>query len=321
MKYKKLLIVLTAVTALGIAGCGKSSKETAEVTPTPVPTAAPTAAPATSTPLPTSTPAPKLIGVKTSTAKFVYLTNSTKGEIREIYLRAAGGEEWGKSLVPAEATIKDAEQVQMYYTPDSARDAIYDMKIVDGDGNAYEIYSVQLSDMEKAKLMIDNGEAYLTYTSLSDKSEKSTIGNVETDNSEADSSDSADSTDASDLTDSSSGITDTSSDNSDGSYDNSDDGSYDNSDDGSYDNSDDGSDDGSYDNSSDDGNYDSSDDSGDYVDDSSNSGSGDDSLDNSTDTDDSGDGEIVWMITETGQRNKPGSCKQRETWNRHFLKN
>ena len=41
MKYKKLLIVLTAVTALGIAGCGKSSKETAEVTPTPVPTAAP----------------------------------------------------------------------------------------------------------------------------------------------------------------------------------------------------------------------------------------------------------------------------------------
>ena len=258
MKYKKLLIVLTAVTALGIAGCGKSSKETAEVTPTPVPTAAPTAAPATSTPLPTSTPAPKLIGVKTSTAKFVYLTNSTKGEIREIYLRAAGGEEWGKSLVPAEATIKDAEQVQMYYTPDSARDAIYDMKIVDGDGNAYEIYSVQLSDMEKAKLMIDNGEAYLTYTSLSDKSEKSTIGNVETDNSEADSSDSADSTDASDLTDSSSGITDTSSDSSDGSYDNSDDGSYDNSDDGNYDSSNDGSydgsDDGSYDNSSDDGN-------------------------------------------------------------------
>lgn len=181
MKYKKLLIVLTVVTALGIAGCGKSSKETAEVTPTPVPTAAPTAAPASiHTAFPHLHLAPKLIGVKTSTAKFVYLTNSTKGEIREIYLRAAGGEEWGKSLVPAEATIKDAEQVQMYYTPDSARDAIYDMKIVDGDGNAYEIYSVQLSDMEKAKLMIDNGEAYLTYTSLSDKSEKSTIGNVET---------------------------------------------------------------------------------------------------------------------------------------------
>lgn len=89
---------------------------------------------------------------KTSTAKFVYLTNSTKGEIREIYLRAAGGTEWGKNLIPAESTIKDAEQVQMYYTPDSATDAIYDMKVVDGDGNAYEIYSAELGDMEKAKL-------------------------------------------------------------------------------------------------------------------------------------------------------------------------
>lgn len=98
MKYKKIMIALAAAAALSAAGCGSSSKDTVEVTPTPVPTAAPTAAPATSTPLPTSTPAPKLIGVKTSTAKFVYLTNSTKGEIREIYLRAAGGTEWGKNL-------------------------------------------------------------------------------------------------------------------------------------------------------------------------------------------------------------------------------
>lgn len=161
MKYKKLLIVLTAVTALGIAGCGKSSKETAEVTPTPVPTAAPTAAPATSTPLPTSTPGTEADRCKDQYCKICLSYQQHEGRVREIYLRAAGGEEWGKSLVPAEATIKDAEQVQMYYTPDSARDAIYDMKLVDGDGNAYEIYSVQLSDMEKAKLMIDNGEAYL----------------------------------------------------------------------------------------------------------------------------------------------------------------
>ena len=95
-------------------------------------------------------------------------SGSTKGEIREIYLRAAGGTEWGKNLIPAESTIKDAEQVQMYYTPDSATDAIYDMKVVDGDGNAYEIYSAELGDMEKAKLMIQDGSAYLTYMSLSE---------------------------------------------------------------------------------------------------------------------------------------------------------
>ena len=117
MKYKKIMIALAATAALSAAGCGSSSKDTVEVTPTPVPTAAPTSTPATASPLPTSTPAPKLIGVKTSTAKFVYLSNSTKGEVREIYLRAAGGSEWGKNLVPAESTIKAAEQVQMYYTP------------------------------------------------------------------------------------------------------------------------------------------------------------------------------------------------------------
>ncbi len=96
MKYKKIMIALTAAAALTAAGCGKSASTDTEVTPTPVPTAVPTAAPATTSPLPTSTPALKLIGVKTSTAKFVYITNSTKGEIREIYLRAAGGEEWEK---------------------------------------------------------------------------------------------------------------------------------------------------------------------------------------------------------------------------------
>ncbi len=209
MKYKKIMIALAAAATLTAAGCGKSSStKDVEVTPTPVPTAVPTATPATASPLPTSTPAPKLIGVKTSTAKFVYITNSTKGELREIYLRAAGGEEWGKNLVPAESTIKDAEQVQMYYTPESATDAIYDMKIVDGNGNAYEIYSAELGDMEKAKLQIDNGEAYLTYTSLSDKSEKSTIGNVQTDSSETDGTDSTDSTDSASITDSSSDNTD-----------------------------------------------------------------------------------------------------------------
>ena len=259
-----------------------------EVTPTPVPTAVPTATPATASPLPTSTPAPKLIGVKTSTAKFVYITNSTKGELREIYLRAAGGEEWGKNLVPAESTIKDAEQVQMYYTPESATDAIYDMKIVDGDGNAYEIYSAELGDMEKAKILIDSGEAYLTYTSLSDKSEKSTLGNIQTDNSETDSTDTSSVTDTSTDT---SYDSDSTSDNTD--YDNSDGGSYDdNSDDGSYDNSEDNSDDSS--DSSDDGNYDNSgsdsSDDGNYVDDS-NSGSGDDVID---DSGDGGDGDIIW---------------------------
>ena len=62
----------------------------------------------------------------------------------------------------------------MYYTPstestdsedtseDSTEDTsststeLYDMKIVTSDGNTYEIYSIDLGDMEKASLTMDD---------------------------------------------------------------------------------------------------------------------------------------------------------------------
>ena len=53
------------------------------------------------------------------------------------------------------------------------------MKIVTAKGDVYQIYSIDLSDMEKASLAYDeeSSTAYLTYTSLADKSEKDTKGN------------------------------------------------------------------------------------------------------------------------------------------------
>ena len=267
--------------AVTLAGCG-SSGTVVEVTPTPAATPTPTEVPVTVTPVPTSTPAPKVIGVKTTDAKFVYLTNSLSSDLREIYLMTSGGEDWGKNLIPSESSVKGAEQVQMYYTPstestdsedtseDSTEDStedtsststeLYDMKIVTSDGNTYEIYSIDLGDMEKASLTMDTDSetAYLRYMSLSEKKEKDTR-----DNSQQTSSSDDESSDDSSYDDSSyddSGYDDSS---DDGSYDDSsDDGSYDDSsDDGSYDDGsyDDGSyDDGSYDDGSDDGSYDDS---------------------------------------------------------------
>ncbi len=286
-KYKYLAAVLGISMVLTMAGCGKKQDSVVEATPTPEATAAPTAVPVTVTPVPTSTPAPKVIGVKTTDAKFVYLTNSLSSDLREIYLMTSGGEDWGKNLIPSESSVKGAEQVQMYYTPstestdsedtseDSTEDTsststeLYDMKIVTSDGNTYEIYSIDLGDMEKASLTMDTDSetAYLRYMSLSEKKEKDTR-----DNSQQTSSSDDESSDDSSYDDSSyddSGYDDSS---DDGSYDDS---SYDSSDDGSYDDSsDDGSDDGSYgDGSYDDGSYDdgSYDDSG-YVDDSGDDG-------------------------------------------------
>ena len=285
-KYKYLAAVLGISMVLTMAGCGKKQDSVVEATPTPEATAAPTAVPVTVTPVPTSTPAPKVIGVKTTDAKFVYLTNSLSSDLREIYLMTSGGEDWGKNLIPSESSVKGAEQVQMYYTPstestdsedtseDSTEDTsststeLYDMKIVTSDGNTYEIYSIDLGDMEKASLTMDTDSetAYLRYMSLSEKKEKDTR-----DNSQQTSSSDDESSDDSSYDDSSyddSGYDDSSDDGSydDSSYDSSDDGSYDDS---SDDGSDDGSyDDGSYDDGSDDGSYD---DSG-YVDDSGDDG-------------------------------------------------
>ena len=190
---KMLLTVSTAV-ALTFSGCGKSSEPEAEPTvPAAAPTAVPTAVPATATPAPTSTPAPRSIGEKNSKSKYVYLTNNLSTKIREFYLMVSGEDEWGENLIPSETSIKKSEQVQLFYTPESDSheeetvsedetadsENLYDMKIVTADGDIYEIYSVELGDMEKAVLTYDQdmGVAYLRYMSLTDKKEKDTKEN------------------------------------------------------------------------------------------------------------------------------------------------
>lgn len=176
MKHKYTAIVLCAAIVLTAAGCGKG-KGTAEITPAAAPTATPTPVPATPTPMPTSTPAPRRIGVKTADAKFVSLTNSTGKVLRGIYLRASGTEDWGKNLIPTESSIKVSEEVQMYYTPAGETDAVYDMQIVISGDEAYEIYSAELTDMEKTSLLIQDDTAYLRYMSLSSKKEMNTKDN------------------------------------------------------------------------------------------------------------------------------------------------
>lgn len=282
---KMLLTVSTAV-ALTFSGCGKSSEPEAEPTvPAAAPTAVPTAVPATATPAPTSTPAPRSIGEKNSKSKYVYLTNNLSTKIREFYLMVSGEDEWGENLIPSETSIKKSEQVQLFYTPESDSheeetisedetadsENLYDMKIVTADGDIYEIYSVELGDMEKVVLTYDQdmGVAYLRYMSLTDKKEKDTKENSQQTGASDDYSEEDDQDDES--YDNGNSDNESSDDGSsdDGSSDDgsSDDGSNDNgnsddgdSDDGNSDdgNSDDGnSDDGnSDDGNSDDGNYD-----------------------------------------------------------------
>ncbi len=187
-KSRKIVFAVGTAMALTLAGCG-SDKKPEEVVPTVAPTATPTIPPVTATPAPTSTPAPRKIGEKTSQSKFVYLTNNLKTDVRELYLMVSGSEDWGDNLIPREFSVKASDQVQMFYTPESVQasaeeedseetgapsGALYDMKLVTADGNTYEIYSIELSDMEKASLTLDEetSTAYLRYMSLSETKAK-----------------------------------------------------------------------------------------------------------------------------------------------------
>ena len=152
------------------SGCGRGGE--AEVTPTPVaPTATPTPVPVTPTPIPTPTEAPKLIGVKKDTARFIVLTNSTGVDLREIYIQISGMGEWGNNLIPADSSVKAAEEVNMYYDPSQEEGTVYDVRIVTGDASSYEIYGVDLDDMERASLHLEEGSMYLRYLSLSTRNE------------------------------------------------------------------------------------------------------------------------------------------------------
>lgn len=272
---KMLLTVSTAV-ALTFSGCGKSSEPEAEPTvPAAAPTAVPTAVPATATPAPTSTPAPRSIGEKNSKSKYVYLTNNLSTKIREFYLMVSGEDEWGENLIPSETSIKKSEQVQLFYTPESDSheeetvsedetadsENLYDMKIVTADGDIYEIYSVELGDMEKAVLTYDQdmGVAYLRYMSLTDKKEKDTKENSQQTGASDDYSEEDDQDDESyDNGNSDNGSSDDGSSDDGSSDDGSSDGGSSDDESGDDGSSDDGSsDDGSSDDGgSDDGNYD-----------------------------------------------------------------
>lgn len=177
-KKKAAAVTLCAFMALAGMGCGKQNQEM-DAAVTPVPTATPVPVTSTPTPMPTPTGAPKRIGVKTDTAKYVTLVNNAGVDLREIYIQDDETEEWGNSLIPSESSIRDKERVQMFYEPQNDKE--YHLKIVTENAEEFEIYGAELDDMKQAALYIEEGTAYLKYTSLSSKTEKTTTNTESSD--------------------------------------------------------------------------------------------------------------------------------------------
>ena len=200
-KSKILSLMLSSAVVLSMAGCGGTPSSTsakADPTAAPTPSIVPiilSSATATPTPTPEPTPEPPVIGQQTDNAKFIYFSNDLRTDLKELYLRTSGSSDqnWGSNFIPSEASIRPSEKVRLYYGEEdetsasasgdqkaSNEDSIYyDIKLVTSDGKAYEIYSVQFSDMEKASLLLaaNTATAYLSYVSLSSQKETTTIGN------------------------------------------------------------------------------------------------------------------------------------------------
>lgn len=182
---KQLAIVLSVAAAAMIAltGCEKKSFQvevpaTSTPTPAPVATSTPTPMPtSTPTPIPTPSPSPRMIGKKNAASRSVLLTNNLSDGLRQLFVRVSGSGEWGENLIPKENYIHVAEQVSMNYTPVVGEDGPvdYDLRIYTKEWDAYEIYHIKFSDMDAARLVInDDGYAKLLYMSLADGTEVST---------------------------------------------------------------------------------------------------------------------------------------------------
>ena len=195
MMKRILLLAVMASAAIACAGCTQLDKlkdnasfmksaeseeiqdvastagVTAEVTPTtlPVETPVPTEVPAVA--VPTSTPVPNLIGTKTSQGKYIYLTNNNDKPLREIYLREFNTEDWGKNLIPMEATVKQGETVQMYYASSPSDPTTLDMKVVDKAGNSFAMYSIDFTDIESASFRVQDETGTLSWISVSSHNE------------------------------------------------------------------------------------------------------------------------------------------------------
>jgi len=192
MQLRKILL-LGVLACFALSGCDRKLElnlaPLVRNTPTPAPstgkgssgtsatrTPAPTATSAPSRAGMTATPSPRRVGIREGSAGSVLVSNSSGQRIREIYLQTSGAENWGRNLIPGEASVHVGESFQLYYPPLGSAGS-YNLRMLDNNGITYEIYGVDLADMQNAILRKgEDNNVYLSYMSLASGQEKDTRG-------------------------------------------------------------------------------------------------------------------------------------------------
>ncbi|MDO4796990.1 MAG: hypothetical protein Q4A01_03110 [Coriobacteriales bacterium] len=116
----------------------------------------------------------QVLGTESADATEVALVNGLDGELTSLKLRVSGKKSFGKNLIPAKASLAAKEEARLFLekTKDDAT-ATYDVQVTkrgkDGKETTVEFVKVPLANLKSAKLVEDNGLAYVTYVTANGK--------------------------------------------------------------------------------------------------------------------------------------------------------
>ena len=191
MKKKLVALILgVLLCAMAVGGCqGESNGADAASTPTATPT---------STPTPTPTEAPvKAIGTESDSESVfkVRLTNSTGLDITGISVKKTEDTEYPENMLVQDDIFVGNEKRDLYYDSgviptqeatqedvaetegDAGQKALtqgYDIMLNFSDGSSLELNSFPFDDIEEGELCVEDGVAFVKYTSVNTQQEVST---------------------------------------------------------------------------------------------------------------------------------------------------
>ncbi|MHC5216943.1 hypothetical protein ACYSNR_09755 [Enterococcus sp. LJL128] len=161
MKKVMQLVTLFAC-VLGMTACGSGKKDTASSTEkTTV---------SSSTATTTSSSEEKtyqVVGVKSDTASKALVKNSTGQEIKAVAIKAAEQTEYPANMLSENATIKNEDTVQLFYTPENKEgEQKYTVQVTFADDTVHEISNFNFSDFDpksEVEVGYDGTVAFLKY--------------------------------------------------------------------------------------------------------------------------------------------------------------
>lgn len=118
-----------------------------------------------------------IMGTKATSSSALVISNKTGFDIKEIYVRPSGEEDWGKDLVQGKFVLKNLDKAVYYYERGSGQDEKWDIQVLytDEDESACWFRELNFTHMNEISLCMEEGVPYATYFDTSSKKEISTL--------------------------------------------------------------------------------------------------------------------------------------------------